>query len=544
MRGVLINLKLIFQCKNIHSMKKSLQHLTFFLAFQFIVLFPLTSQDCTGTLTCEGFLNVSLDIFCEGLISVDDILLYPCPTESYSVHIEDFDGNPVPNPVTGDYIGQAVRAYITAASTGNSCYSDLIIEDKFQPAIDFIGAPINLSCQDDFNEVIGVGAIDNCSLATTELTDIEYICGGCGTDSAILTWTATDESGNTSTASRLFNFIDFCSFVVWPEDISVACISPYPGPDVTGSPVFTDPDFVCTRDIVLAWDDIRLGCNITRLWSITDVCSGISIIHDQLINVVDDTPPTISAPAEENISLNRYNGGWSPEFTITDDCPTVEMDTSISFVANSISCDPVSFEVVYTIEAMDACGNSSSASTVVNVSSGNGPSVRLKGTKSCDGPFEVETVVLRMVEPYSYSFTSSNPAWSVASIGGGKAMVTPGIGTTFIEVVVTDAFGCMASDDKRYRCMSLGASFGRSTELPFPEDVRVYPNPVKDILTIEAEQIMSYSIMNTEGKQLLMNANIKNQGLERIDVHSLIPGIYVMKIKTEEGVFYRKVLKQ
>lgn len=71
--------------------------------------------------------------------------------------------------------------------------------------------------------------------------------------------------------------------------------------------------------------------------------------------------------------------------------------------------------------------------------------------------------------------------------------------------------------------------------------ITVYPNPVKDVLTIEAntalKRIMVYSI---DGSKVLTVKNIKNNS---IDLSTLTSGMYLLKIETNKGSEFKKLIK-
>ena len=72
-------------------------------------------------------------------------------------------------------------------------------------------------------------------------------------------------------------------------------------------------------------------------------------------------------------------------------------------------------------------------------------------------------------------------------------------------------------------------------------DIRLYPNPVSDILTITAkENINSIVIYDINGKQIL---SIENPS-ERVDVSELKPAVYLIKIITDSGVSNKKLIKK
>jgi hypothetical protein len=73
----------------------------------------------------------------------------------------------------------------------------------------------------------------------------------------------------------------------------------------------------------------------------------------------------------------------------------------------------------------------------------------------------------------------------------------------------------------------------------------VYPNPVKDYLTVYYnEKVNSLRIYNLTGA-LVYNRNITGSGhLTRIDVSSLRPGMYILQFRTTKGSHELKLLKE
>lgn len=69
--------------------------------------------------------------------------------------------------------------------------------------------------------------------------------------------------------------------------------------------------------------------------------------------------------------------------------------------------------------------------------------------------------------------------------------------------------------------------------------LRIYPNPVKNFLNIETEeQFQSLKIYNISG-QLVKSSNLKKN-----DVSDLEKGNYIIKIKTDKGIYKQKAIKK
>ena len=69
----------------------------------------------------------------------------------------------------------------------------------------------------------------------------------------------------------------------------------------------------------------------------------------------------------------------------------------------------------------------------------------------------------------------------------------------------------------------------------FTSNLSVYPNPVKDVLTIEGNYT-SIDIIDVSGRLVLSSEATKN-----INVSSLADGVYMLNIKTENGIAVKKI---
>ncbi len=84
------------------------------------------------SLVCKD-INVSLNQNCEALVTPQMVLAgeYNC-YDVFNVALSHY-GIPVPNPIDSHYLGQHIIATISDPTTGNSCWSNVTIEDKLAP---------------------------------------------------------------------------------------------------------------------------------------------------------------------------------------------------------------------------------------------------------------------------------------------------------------------------------------------------------------------------------------------------------------------------
>jgi hypothetical protein len=70
--------------------------------------------------------------------------------------------------------------------------------------------------------------------------------------------------------------------------------------------------------------------------------------------------------------------------------------------------------------------------------------------------------------------------------------------------------------------------------------VKLYPNPVSDILKIDSEiQLTKLEFYSLIGKKIMEVSN----GFEAIPLYNLADGIYIVNIRSENGVMFKKIIK-
>jgi len=281
--------------------------------------------------------------------------------------------------------------------------------------IDFVGAPggalDGLSGSNPGNSRIETGAgpgiavgSDNCdpnptithSDASTQTTN-----GTC-TDHAYTitrTWKATDACGNESaTCDQIINVVDTTiPTVSCPPTATVQCDADS-SPAATGSATGMDN---CDSDPSETFlDDNNKTTNgtctdhqytITRTWKAIDACGNESATCDQIINVVDNTIPTVTCPAAITIECDKSTGTINTgEATGSDNCdanPTVS-STDASTQTSTGACTDNSYTITRTWTATDACGNNSATcDQIITVVDTKGPTVNCPANVlvECDG---------------------------------------------------------------------------------------------------------------------------------------------------------------
>jgi len=238
-------------------------------------------------------------------------------------------------------------------------------------------------------------ATDTCGAVTITHSDQwQPSCGNAGT--LARTWTATDESGNSSTCVQIITVVDTTPPVITcPPNVTLECPADT-SVEANGSATAGD---TCGSVAIANSDLWQPGCGntgiLTRTWTATDDCGNSSSCL-QTLTVVDTTPPefefsvtpTMLWPPDHKMVL------ITPSWTVSDECDASPNVSLVSIVANEgddtigdgQTTDDIqigedgsiylrsersgtSDERVYTItyQAIDDCGNATIRSATVSI---------------------------------------------------------------------------------------------------------------------------------------------------------------------------------
>jgi len=137
---------------------------------------------------------------------------------------------------------------------------------------------------------------------------------------------------------------------------------------------------------------------------------------------------------------------------------------------------------------------------------------------------------------YSWTFTGGTPATSTAKNPPAITYNTPG--TYNVKLVVTNGFGSNTLTKTNYIHVG-GVGINELQQ----NAVSVYPNPVKDIMTVQANSsIKEISLYNITG-QLVLN-QVVNSTKVNVTTTGLSTGIYSLKAILDNGIVTKKIVIQ
>jgi len=223
----------------------------------------------------------------------------------------------------------------------DTCVQTIYVTDNTPPVIVGVGGPQTIDCTADpvfSNPTAG----DDCGDPTLTYVD-DTTFGDCPQEFSVTrTWTATDDCGNSSSASQTITVVDNTPPTISGvgDDATIECPT---------DPVFSTPTAAddCGPANLTYVDDTTFGdCpaeySITRTWTAADSCGNTSTAS-QTITVEDNTPPMIECAAGDTIACEDELVFTPPP--ATDDC---DADPEIIMVGTDATAGPGQGEYTYT----------------------------------------------------------------------------------------------------------------------------------------------------------------------------------------------------
>lgn len=71
----------------------------------------------------------------------------------------------------------------------------------------------------------------------------------------------------------------------------------------------------------------------------------------------------------------------------------------------------------------------------------------------------------------------------------------------------------------------------------------IYPNPTSSLVTIECKDLKQVSVFDLEGKKILTKVNIDESDKVSVNLENYPSGVYLIEVRTSDGVKTQKVIK-
>lgn len=299
----------------------------------------------------------------------------------------------------------------------------------------------NASCQASLPSYVSMAtATDNCTASPTKTQS--PAAGTIITVPTLVTITATDAAGNSTS----------CSFTVTPVDVTAPTLT-CPGNQTvsanascqavlasyTGMASATD---ACTPSPTITQSPAA-GTTITGPTTVTITAvdgSGNQSTCTFLVTPLDNTPPTLTCPGNQNVNMGAACSAILPNYTsmatAVDACTASPTKTQ-SPAAGTVITVPT----LVTITAVDGAGNSTSCSFTVTPVDATAPSLTCPGNQSVSSNASCQAVLGNYVSMASAT-DACTPSPTITQSPASGTTIT---GPTTVTLTATDAAGNQSS---------------------------------------------------------------------------------------------------
>jgi hypothetical protein len=348
-------------------------------------------------------------------------------------------------------------------------------------------------------------ATDNCSGVTLVASKLQFTCAEVG--SQLVTLTATDASGNVTTATKTVTVVDNSAPVLGttPSNVTVGnCAS-----QVNYTYAVTDNcGFTVKRTAGLpSGSTFPLGATVVT-HEFKDGAGNVTS-HSFTVTVVNSAPtvPTVPnlCPNDAPISLGSIQG-----LVITGPGVSNGMfNPALANAGNNV--------LNYTFTASNGCVYTGVINAFVNAAPAQ-PSVSLLP----GGLLDANTIA-----------TSYQWFYNGTAIATGVNKIQPVVGLGRYQVEVTNTLGCSAaSAEVNYNGASLGADELSSL------DLRVYPVPATDfvkVVGLSSNNLAGLQVYTLSGQALTVPVVADQSNEIQLNTSSLPSGLYLARLTSTEG---------
>jgi hypothetical protein len=318
----------------------------------------ITVQDTTNPVFVEGPADVTVECSDELPGVVYPIATDNCDEDVVIEMTEETLGGDCPQEYT------LQRIYRAFDNCGNQAIyvQNIYVVDTTAPMFPELGMLV-YECSDEI-PVILPAATDNCDeIVDVVYADGEIMDGNCPQAYSFeRTYTATDDCGNSSTASQMIYVEDTTAPVFDAYEVSISM----PCDNIEGI-LLTATDNCGNVEVSYNDTQVSGGCagHIIRDFVAVDEC-GNEAYAQQVIILVDEVAPVItSGPEDMVIECDQEVPGCNVELiSYEDNCTEVDVTCADEVVAGDC---PQEYTITRTYTAEDNCGNASTYVQTISV---------------------------------------------------------------------------------------------------------------------------------------------------------------------------------
>ncbi len=271
----------------------------------------------------------------------------------------------IPGACANNY--RLIRTWTATDECGNATTvtQTLTVQDTTKPVFTTLPPTnITMSCS-ELPAAPVMTATDNCSgnnVVVTYKFVKQPMSGICAYNYRLTrTWTATDECGNTATATQVITVMDTTKptfSMAAPADTTVMC-------DNLPAPVSISATDNCTPHggVTIRYRSIREtvpgACNyrVVNIWTAIDACGNTAEMR-QVVTVIDTVKPVIAAPpADITLTCGQPIPTGQISLTATDNC-SADFPKQVQYTIDPYTPDLCNgYTIIRRWRVADGCGN-------------------------------------------------------------------------------------------------------------------------------------------------------------------------------------------
>jgi|GEM_PF-6318534 len=252
----------------------------------------------------------------------------------------------------------------------------------------------------------------------------------------------------------------------------------------------------------------------------------------------------LTLAAEGYLFANPYAEGYNDSTYLPTYYSSAAVIQNATLV--NLSLNP-SNEFIYMLNASQSSGNGEVSGTIDSSSTSNG---RALSTQSTGNPISGLTVVLvnSNGQPVQTTTTDANGYFQFNNLANGNYTLWidgNGINNTNAPTVTVSS-GSVSSSNLQLAVSGsslqmVSSVTGTTSATTLNSAINIYPNPANSSFTVSTSgsqfSNFSYTLTDGNGKEI-----ISGNGSSSVNVSSLEPGFYIVKVQTSDAVAYQKLI--